>query len=45
VTSLRESVAKLEAKLARERAAGREADAKRTEETLATQREWLKQAT
>jgi Domain of Unknown Function (DUF349) len=45
VASLRESVAKLEAKLARERAAGRDADAKRTEAALATQREWLNQAT
>jgi hypothetical protein len=45
VASLRESVAKLEAKLAREQAAGRQADAKRTEATLATQREWLNQAT
>lgn len=44
VIRLRESVAKLESKVAKARAAGREADAAAAEEALKTQREWLAQA-
>jgi hypothetical protein len=44
VIRLRESVTKLEARLARSRAAGDDAEVARTEEALATQREWLAQA-
>lgn len=44
VIRLRESVEKLESKLAKARAAGRDADAAAAEEALKTQREWLSQA-
>lgn len=44
VIRLRESVAKLESKVAKARAAGRDADVAAVEETLKTQREWLAQA-
>jgi hypothetical protein len=44
VIRLRESVAKLESKAQKARAAGREADAEAAEEALKTQREWLAQA-
>ena len=44
VIRLRESVTKLEARLARAQASGDERLAKETEESLATQREWLAQA-
>jgi hypothetical protein len=44
VVRLRESVQKLEARLARARTAGDEALAAETESALATQREWLAQA-
>jgi hypothetical protein len=41
---LRESVGKLESRLARAQASGDERLAKDTEESLVTQREWLAQA-
>jgi len=44
VIRLRESVDKLESKIARARAAGREDEAAEAEAALATQREWLAQA-
>ncbi|WP_230203232.1 DUF349 domain-containing protein [Parafrankia discariae] len=44
LTKLRESVAKLEAKLERARAAGRAREITETENALATQRAWLAQA-
>ncbi len=44
VTRLRESVAKLERRVERERAAGRVAAAAEAEATLTSQREWLAQA-
>jgi len=44
VIRLRESVTKLESRLARAQAAGNEQLAKETEESLTTQREWLAQA-
>ncbi|HMA46220.1 MAG TPA: DUF349 domain-containing protein [Frankiaceae bacterium] len=44
VTRLRESVAKLEAKVEQARAAGRAEEAAEAEAALATQREWLAQA-
>ncbi|HET7530681.1 MAG TPA: DUF349 domain-containing protein [Mycobacteriales bacterium] len=44
VVRLRESVTKLEARLARAQASGDERLAKETEESLMTQREWLAQA-
>jgi hypothetical protein len=44
VERLRESIAKLERQVASARAAGRHADARRVEQTLTTQREWLAQA-
>jgi Domain of Unknown Function (DUF349) len=44
VERLRESIAKLERQVAAARAAGRHADARRVEQTLKTQREWLAQA-
>jgi hypothetical protein len=44
VIRLRESVGKLESKIVRARAAGREDEAAEAEATLATQREWLAQA-
>ncbi len=45
VTTLRESVAKLEARLERARAHGRADEVAETESALATQREWLAHAT
>ncbi len=45
VTTLRESVAKLEAKLERARACGRADEVAKAESALATQREWLSHAT
>ncbi len=45
VTTLRESVAKLEARLERARAHGRADEVTETESALATQREWLAHAT
>ncbi|WP_322780863.1 DUF349 domain-containing protein [Frankia sp. Cas4] len=45
VATLRESVAKLEAKLDRARAGGRTDEAAKAESALATQREWLAHAT
>jgi hypothetical protein len=44
VIRLRESVAKLESRLARARASGDERLARETEESLETQRQWLEQA-
>jgi hypothetical protein len=44
VERLRESIAKLERQVTAAHAAGRHADAKRVEQTLETQREWLAQA-
>jgi hypothetical protein len=44
VERLHESIAKLERQVAAARAAGRHADARRIEQTLMTQREWLAQA-
>jgi len=44
VIRLRESVGKLESRLARAQASGDERLVRETEESLATQREWLAQA-
>jgi hypothetical protein len=44
VIRLRESVGKLESRLARAQASGDEKLLRETEESLATQREWLAQA-